>query len=41
MAVLFVNLEDSSRGFWIAPLPFAFMGMGLLAYHLLTLGPRR
>jgi hypothetical protein len=41
MAVIFFDRADPSSGLWIAPLPFVFMGMGLLAFHLMKLGPRR
>ncbi len=35
MIVLAMNLPDSSHGFWVAPLPFTFLGVGLIAYHFL------
>jgi hypothetical protein len=28
-------LQPPAQGFWIAPLPFAFLGVGLLAFHFL------
>jgi hypothetical protein len=28
-------LAPSAQGFWVAPLPFAFLGVGLLAFHFL------
>jgi hypothetical protein len=34
MIVLFMS--EAPNRFWIAPLPFAFLGIGFLAYHLLT-----
>jgi hypothetical protein len=33
MIVLFINPPAANPSFWIAPLPFAFMGAGLFAYH--------
>jgi len=38
MIVLSLILE-SSHGFWVAPLPFAFLGVGLIAYHYLLAKP--
>ena len=35
MIVLYRTLDADSRSFWITPLPFAFLGAGLFAYHLL------
>ena len=35
MIVLALILEASSHGFWVAPLPFTFLGVGLIAYHYL------
>ncbi len=33
MIVLALIPEASSHGFWVAPLPFTFLGVGLIAYH--------
>src|SRR5580693_4987780 len=41
MIVLALTLEASSHGFWVAPLPFAFLGVGLIAYHYLLAKPGR
>lgn len=41
MIVLFLTLDAESRGFWVTPLPFAFLGMGLTAFHYLKNGSRR
>ncbi len=41
MIVLFLNLPAISRSFWIAPLPFTFLGMGLIAFHFLKHEPGR
>jgi len=41
MIVLYLNLGASSRAFWISPLPFAFLGVGLIAYHVLAGESRR
>lgn len=35
MIVLFLNLPTPSRGMWVSPLPFAFLGVGLIAFHFL------
>ena len=36
MIVLSMLLSEPTQRFWIAPLPFAFLGIGFMAYHLLT-----
>jgi hypothetical protein len=41
MIVLALILEASSHGFWVAPLPFTFLGVGLIAYHYLLAKPGR
>jgi hypothetical protein len=41
MIVLALTLEAPSHGFWVAPLPFAFLGVGLIAYHYLLAKPGR
>jgi len=33
MILLAVNHAGPSHTFWVAPLPFAFLGMGLVAFH--------
>ena len=38
MIVLYLNVPASSHGFWISPLPFTFLGVGLIAFHFLN-GP--
>ncbi len=40
MIALYLNLEAGSR-FWVAPLPFAFLGAGLIIFHLLRTRPER
>jgi hypothetical protein len=35
MIVLYRTLEAEVHGFWVSPLPFAFLGVGLLAFHFL------
>jgi hypothetical protein len=35
MIVLYLTLEAAAHGFWVSPLPFAFLGVGLLAFHAL------
>jgi len=36
MIVLYRTLEAAEHGFWVSPLPFAFLGVGLLAFHFLN-----
>ena len=36
MIVLSRTLEPAEHAFWIAPLPIAFLGIGLLAFHFLN-----
>ena len=35
MIVLYLNRPSPSSGFWVSPLPFAFLGVGLIAFHFL------
>ena len=35
MIVLALILEAPSHGFWVSPLPFTFLGVGLIAFHFL------
>ena len=35
MIMLALNLPPATHSFWVAPLPFAFLGAGFIAYHLL------
>ena len=41
MIVLALNLSAPSHEFWVAPLPFAFLGVGLIAFHFLQAKPGR
>ena len=41
MIVLALIPQAPSHGFWVAPLPFAFLGVGLIAYHYLLSKPGR
>ena len=41
MIVLYLNLPAQEHAFWVSPLPFAFMGAGLLAFHFLKREPGR
>jgi hypothetical protein len=41
MIVLALILEAPSHGFWVSPLPFTFLGVGLIAYHYLLAKPGR
>ena len=36
MIALYLNLPAPSHSMWIAPLPFAFLGVGLIAFHFLN-----
>jgi hypothetical protein len=35
MIVLYLTLDANSHSFWISPLPFTFMGVGLFVFHVL------
>jgi hypothetical protein len=39
--VLYFGLPAPSRGDWVFPLPLAFLGVGLFAFHFLKGEPRR
>ena len=41
MIVLYLNLPAPSHGNWVSPLPFTFLGVGLIAFHFLKGEPRR
>src|ERR1017187_1393564 len=41
MIVLALILPTPSHGFWVAPLPFTFLGVGLIAFHFLQAKPGR
>src|ERR1700677_687840 len=41
MIALCFNHQARSHGGWIAPLPFAFLGVGLFAFHILQSRPPR
>ncbi len=41
MIALYLNLATLSHGAWIFPLPFAFLGVGLIAVHFLKSEPGR
>jgi len=41
MIVLALIPPSPSDGFWVAPLPFAFLGVGLIAFHFLQAKPGR
>jgi hypothetical protein len=41
MIVLYLNLPVPSRSMWVSPLPFTFLGVGLIAFHFLKGEPRR
>src|SRR5262245_24316241 len=36
MIVLYLNLPAQMHGYWIAPLPLTFLGIGLMLYYFLT-----
>ena len=35
MIVLYRTLQAAEHSFWVSPLPFAFLGVGLLTFHFL------
>ncbi len=35
MIVLYRTLDASQHEFWVSPLPFAFLGVGLFAFHFM------
>ena len=41
MIVLYLNLAASSHSMWVSPLPFTFLGVGLIAFHFLKGQPER
>jgi hypothetical protein len=41
MIVLSRTLEAEEHAFWVTPLPLAFLGVGLIAFHFLKGEPRR
>jgi len=41
MIVLYLNRSASSGAMWVSPLPFAFLGVGLIAFHFLQAKPGR
>jgi len=41
MIVLYLTLPAPSHSIWVVPLPFAFLGVGLIAFHLLKGESRR
>jgi len=40
MIALNLSLPGTSHSFWVAPLPIAFLGAGLIAVHFLKVEPR-
>jgi hypothetical protein len=41
MIALYLNLSAPFRNDWVFPLPLAFLGVGLIAFHFLKSEPRR
>jgi hypothetical protein len=41
MVVLYRTLEAAEHEFWVSPMPFTFLGVGLIAFHFLKGEPRR
>ena len=41
MIMLYLILPAPDRGDWVFPLPLAFLGVGLIAFHFLKGEPRR
>jgi hypothetical protein len=39
MIVLYLILPGPSHSLWISPLPFTFLGVGLIAFYFLTRAP--
>ena len=39
--IVLAIVAGPSHGFWVAPLPFTFLGVGLIAYHYLLAKPGR
>jgi hypothetical protein len=37
MIAMYLNLSPQTHSFWISPLPFAFLGWGLIAYRFLQI----
>lgn len=35
MIVLYLNVPAPQQSIWVAPLPFAFLGVGLITFHFL------
>jgi hypothetical protein len=36
MIMLYLVLPSAAQRFWVSPLPFTFLGVGLIAFHFLT-----
>jgi hypothetical protein len=41
MIVLYLTLQADERSFWITPLPFTFLGVGLIIFRYLKASPWR
>jgi len=41
MIALYLNLPAPSHAMWVSPLPFTFLGVGLIAFHFLKREPGR
>jgi hypothetical protein len=41
MIVLYRTLAGDAHGFWVAPLPLAFLGVGFLTFHFLNRASNR
>lgn len=39
--MIVLRILEATGGYWVAPLPLAFMGIGLLAFHFLKRDARR
>jgi hypothetical protein len=39
--VLYLILPAPSHNLWVSPLPFVFLGVGLIAFYVLNGEPRR
>ncbi len=41
MIVLYIVLPAATHSFWVSPLPFGFLGVGLIAFHFSKANPWR
>ena len=41
MVMLYIALPKETHSMWVSPLPFTFLGVGFIAFHLLKVDSRR